>query len=162
MQASNASMSVVAVAYSLTLSSLFKRSMLAFVWRVCMEHYRIVLMYVWFLSLTRYTIIFAFVGIVVVRLKIFSSPTANPTSLFEVVRWGLLIVSISLVFNSTDSVCGSLISFLLMWIFIDMMRIVLRHLYGRCLSLIYSQNRLSALRFKFFPPKRMILIGWSL
>lgn len=45
MQASNTSMSVVAVAYSLTLSSLFKRSVITVVWRLCMEHYRIVLMY---------------------------------------------------------------------------------------------------------------------
>ncbi|KAK8799348.1 hypothetical protein WA171_006093 [Blastocystis sp. BT1] len=136
MQASNTSMSVVAVAYSLTLSSLFKRSVITVVWRLCMEHYRIVLIY---------TIIFAFIGIIVVRLKIFSTPSSNPTSLFEVVRWALLIVSISLVFNSTDSVCGSLVSFLLMWFLIDVMRMVLR----------YVQNRFNALRFKFFPPKHV-------
>lgn len=154
MQASNTSMSAVAVAYSIGLTSLFKRSVISVVWRLCMEHYRIVLMYDLYLFFMRYTIIFAFIGIIVVRLKIFSTPTSNPTSLFEVVRWGLLIVSISLVFNSTDSVCGSFISFLLMWLFIDIMRMILRYLCVCEVHLITSCNRFNALRFKLFPPKR--------
>ena len=33
-----------------------------------------------------YTVIFAFLGVVIVRLNIFTSPSANPTSLFQVVR----------------------------------------------------------------------------
>lgn len=74
-------------------------------------------------------IVFAFLGIGVVRLKIFPSPTEHPTSLFEVVRWGLVIISLSLIFTSTSSVIGSIISFLLLWVVIEIIRSAYRKMY---------------------------------
>ena len=76
--------------------------------------------------------IFAFIGVGIVRLKIFASPTSRPTSLFEVVRWGLVILSLSLILTSSSSVIGSVISFVLLWFGIELIRFAVRKMYVRC------------------------------
>lgn len=63
---------------------------------------------------------------VIVRLNIFTSPSANPTSLFQVVRWGLTIIALSLIVSSTNSAVGSLLSFLLLWLLLDFLKALLR------------------------------------
>lgn len=63
---------------------------------------------------------------VIVRLNIFTSPSANPTSLFQVVRWGLTIIALSLIVSSTNSAVGSLLSFLLLWLLLDLLKALLR------------------------------------
>lgn len=134
MQASNASMGAVAVVYSFGLSRLFNHTVWHFLRDFCLEHYQLVLVY---------TVIFAFLGVVIVRLNIFTSPSANPTSLFQVVRWGLTIIALSLIVSSTNSAVGSLLSFLLLWLLLDLLKALLRSC-GRLLT---------RARFRWFPPK---------
>lgn len=64
---------------------------------------------------------------VIVRLNIFTSPSANPTSLFQVVRWGLTIIALSLHrLPPPTSAVGSLLSFLLLWLLLDLLKALLR------------------------------------
>lgn len=99
--------------------------------------------------LCSYTAVFAFIGVVLVRLKIFNSPTANHTSLFEVVRWALIIIGLTLVLNSSASIGGSFICFVIMIVLIELMKRLLVSLYvhsssyhplGRILLLNYDLN----------------------
>ena len=82
-----------------------------------------------FKLISSYTIIFVFIGVGIVRLKIFASPTSRPTSLFEVVRWGVVIISLSFILTSSSSVVGSAVSFILLWLGIELLRFTLRRVY---------------------------------
>ncbi len=79
--------------------------------------------------MSSYIAIFAFLGIVFVRLNIFTSPTANHTSLFEVVRWALLIIGLTLILNSSASIGGSFICFIVMMILIEIVKQLCIRLY---------------------------------
>ena len=79
--------------------------------------------------MSSYIAIFACLGIVFVRLEIFNSPTANHTSLFEVVRWALLIIGLTLILNSSASIGGSFICFIVMMILIEIVKKLCIRLY---------------------------------
>lgn len=106
--------------------------------------------------ISSYTSVFAFIGVIIVRLKVFSSTATNQSSLFEVVRWGLLIIALSLVLNSTASVVGSLLCFIAMIIIVEVVKKLGTWLFDFSLSLISSKNICIHLRFKFLPPKRSL------
>ena len=97
---------------------------------------------------------FGFIGIGLVRLKIFNSPTVNHTSLFEVVRWGLVFISLSLIATSSPSVLGSVVQFLAVMLLLEILKFLLGKLLGAWGRLIVRRLVLVSLRFKLFPPKR--------
>ena len=90
------------------------------------------------------------------RLKVFSSSSTNQSSLFEVVRWGLLIIALSLVLNSTASVVGSLLCFIGMIIIVEIVKKLSIWMFDFSFSLISSKNCFIRLRFRFLPPKRIV------
>lgn len=98
----NAAMGVAAVTYSVGLTSFFRHWFQTFIWKFVVEHYQLVFVYM---------AVFAFIGVLLVRMKVFSGPQAQPTSLFDTVRWGLKVISFTLIMNSTASVTFSLLSF---------------------------------------------------
>lgn len=102
---------------------------------------------------------FGFIGVVMVRLRIFNSPTSNHTSLFEVVRWALVLIALSFISTSSASVTASVIQFILVILLIQVLRVAMGKLL--CLLCLFMCRKLIliSLRFKFFPPKRGGLPG---
>ena len=93
---------------------------------------------------------FGFIGVVLVRLRIFNSPTANHTSMFEVVRWALVLIALS----SSASVTASVVQFFLVILLIQVLRVVMGKLSRFSSYFTPRKLILVSLRFKFFPPKR--------
>ena len=92
---------------------LFRSQLLAIFKEIILQHYQIALMYTsihYFIY--SYLTISAFLGIAFVHFKVFSYNNKSNKSLFDVVRWGLLLTAFSTIFNATASACGSVVCFL--------------------------------------------------
>ena len=98
---------------------------------------------------------FGFIGVVLVRLRIFNSPTANHTSMFEVVRWALVLIALSFISTSSASVTASVVQFFLVILLIQVLRVVMGKLSRFSSYFTPRKLILVSLRFKFFPPKRV-------
>ena len=117
----NAAMGVAAVTYSIGLTSFFRHWFLRVFWTFFLNHYQLVLVYM---------AVFAFIGVLLVRLKVFSEPKSQPTSLFDTVRWALKVISVTLILNSTASVTLSLLSFPVFFVLMKRINVVTSRLFA--------------------------------
>lgn len=117
----NAAMGVAAVTYSIGLTSFFRHWFLQVFWTFFLNHYQLVLVYM---------AVFAFIGVLLVRLKVFSEPKSQPTSLFDTVRWALKVVSVTLILNSTASVMLSLLSYPVFFVLMKRINVVTSRLFA--------------------------------
>ena len=117
----NAAMGVAAVTYSIGLTSFFRHWFLQVFWTFFLNHYQLVLVYM---------AVFAFIGVLLVRLKVFSEPKSQPTSLFDTVRWALKVISVTLILNSTASVMLSLLSYPVFFVLMKRINVVTSRLFA--------------------------------
>lgn len=117
----NAAMGVAAVTYSIGLTSFFRHWFLRVFWTFFLNHYQLVLVYM---------AVFAFIGVLLVRLKVFSEPKSQPTSLFDTVRWALKVISVTLILNSTASVMLSLLSYPVFLVLMKRINVVTSRLFA--------------------------------